>query len=106
MVLSALGALTAAAKAASVPGASTALLQQLLPLASGAGPRQSRQLHTALARSVVLPRLLDTLSSTFQQSSTRMDGLISNMTQELDRVGCDAIAKAARVVEAVCATRS
>lgn len=49
--------------------------------------RQSRPLHTALARSVVLPRLLDTLSTTFQQSSSRMDGLISNMTQELDKVG-------------------
>jgi hypothetical protein len=41
----------------------------------------------ALARSVVLPRLLDTLSATFQASSTRMDGLIGQMTQELEKVG-------------------
>lgn len=40
----------------------------------------------ALARSVVLPRLLDTLSATFQASSTRMDGLIGQMTQELKKV--------------------
>lgn len=40
-----------------------------------------------LSRSVVLPRLLDTLSPTFQQSSARMDGLISQMTHELDKVG-------------------
>jgi hypothetical protein len=53
-----------------------------------AGPWQhSRSMHTALARSVVLPRLLDTLSTTFQQSSTRMDGLINQMTQELEKVG-------------------
>jgi hypothetical protein len=52
-----------------------------------AGPCQhSRSMHTALARSVVLPRLLDTLSTTFQQSSTRMDGLIHQMTQELEKV--------------------
>lgn len=52
-----------------------------------AGPcQQSSSMHTALARSVVLPRLLDTLSTTFQQSSTRMDGLINHMTQELEKV--------------------
>lgn len=73
-------ALTAAAKAARVPGAS------LLQLLAQAGPTQSRAMHTALARSVVLPRLLDTLSTTFQQSSTRMDGLIDTMTQELGKV--------------------
>lgn len=35
----------------------------------------------------MLPRLLDTLSATFQASSTRMDGLIGQMTQELEKVG-------------------
>lgn len=34
----------------------------------------------------MLPKLLDTLSTTFQQSSTRMDGLIGQMTQELHKV--------------------
>lgn len=80
MVLPTMIALTAAAKAARVPGAS------LLQLLAQAGPTQSRAMHTALARSVVLPRLLDTLSTTFQQSSTRMDGLIDTMTQELGKV--------------------
>jgi hypothetical protein len=47
----------------------------------------TRQLtSSALHRSAVLPRLLDTLSDTYQQSTQRMDGLLEQMTAELDKV--------------------
>eukprot|EP00878_Enallax_costatus_P009522 GHUV01009950.1.p1 GENE.GHUV01009950.1~~GHUV01009950.1.p1 ORF type:complete len:556 (+),score=136.58 GHUV01009950.1:257-1924(+) len=45
----------------------------------------SRSISTAVQRSIVLPRLLDTMSHTYQQSVHRMDGLLANMTQELDK---------------------
>jgi hypothetical protein len=41
---------------------------------------------SALHRSAVLPRLLDTLSDTYQQSTQRMDGLLEQMTAELEKV--------------------
>jgi hypothetical protein len=46
-----------------------------------------RQLtSSAMHRSSVLPRLLDTLSDTYQQSKQRMDGLLEQMTAELEKV--------------------
>eukprot|EP00882_Tetradesmus_deserticola_P000412 GHRQ01000453.1.p1 GENE.GHRQ01000453.1~~GHRQ01000453.1.p1 ORF type:complete len:617 (+),score=294.46 GHRQ01000453.1:211-2061(+) len=47
----------------------------------------TRQLtSSALHRSAVLPRLLDTLSGTYQQSKQRMDGLLGQMTAELEKI--------------------
>lgn len=56
-----------------------------------------RHTSSAVQRSIVLPRLLDTLSHTYQQSVHRMDGLLGEMTKELDKVwycrtGCAALA--------------
>lgn len=85
MVLKALSLVTKTANAVSSSGA---MLLQLQQGVFRVGPRQAvRGMQTALSRNVVLPRLLDTLSATFQQSSTRMDGLINQMTQELEKVG-------------------
>jgi len=85
MVLTALSLVTKTANAVSSSGA---MLLQLQQGVFRLGRRQAvRGMQTALSRNVVLPRLLDTLSATFQQSSTRMDGLINQMTQELEKVG-------------------
>jgi hypothetical protein len=67
----------------------------------------TRQLtSSALHRSAVLPRLLDTLSDTYQQSTQRMDGLLEQMTAELEKVssGCCCCACNSRTeLHAICA---
>lgn len=82
MVLPAMLLLNGAVKASRVRSATS-----LLQFVNRAGP-PARHMHTALARRVVLPRLLDTLSTTFKESSARMDGIIGHMTQELEKVCC------------------
>lgn len=45
-----------------------------------------RGISSSLQRSLVLPKLLDIHSNQYQLSSQRMSGLLSDMTQELEKV--------------------
>lgn len=66
-------------------------------LANGARQLTSSALH----RSAVLPRLLDTLSDTYQQSKQRMDGLLEQMTAELEKVPAGLCFVVAECVQAI-----
>lgn len=58
-------------------------------------PPQGREVATsALQRTLVLPRLLDTLSGQYHQSKQGMDGLLQQMTAELEKVRLAAVTPA------------